>query len=101
MPQPVLHHLWRKLQAVIRTPVDAPRGIEVPQAVQAGIFRLAVLIDNTAATCAGRNPRVRMLDKSSTLPVPVGNTKSISPLGQASFHSRRVFTTIGGSGTVR
>jgi hypothetical protein len=43
-----LHYLERKLEPAIDAPVDAPGGIEVAEAMEAGIFRLAVGIDTVA-----------------------------------------------------
>ena len=40
--EPRLHHLERQLEAAIDAAVDAPRRIEVPQAVQAGVLGVAV-----------------------------------------------------------
>ena len=36
-----------------------------------------------------------MFECDSTLPSPVGKTRSASPFGHASFHSRSVFSTMG------
>ena len=44
--EPGLHHLERQFEPAIDPPVDAPGGIEMPQAVQAGVFRLARCCDD-------------------------------------------------------
>src|SRR5260370_24024970 len=46
-------------------------------------------------------PRRIILAWSSGWPLPFGKTRSISPFGYRSFHSRSVFNTSGGIGTVR
>ena len=45
--------------------------------------------------------RAIMAGWSSILPAPFGNTRSRSPIGQASFHSLRALTTTGANGTSR
>src|SRR5262249_27899753 len=45
--EPCLHHLQRQFEAPVGAPVDAPRSIEVAQAMQAAVFRAAVPIDDT------------------------------------------------------
>jgi hypothetical protein len=54
-----------------------------------------------AATCTGINPRLMMFASDSILPMPFGKTRSSSPFGHLSFHSRNVLMTRGGAGTVR
>ena len=83
MPHARLHHFERQFQAAIQTAVDAPRGVEVSQAVQAGILHLAVpgCLDSPAATMAGCSPRCRMLDRLSIPPLPVGRALARSVQG--------------------
>jgi len=45
--EPGLHHLQRQFEPAVGTAIDAPRGVEVAQAMQAGILRAPVLIDDT------------------------------------------------------
>ncbi len=47
MAEPRLHHFHWQFEAAIDAPVDAPRGVEVPQAVEALVFGLAMAIDDT------------------------------------------------------
>jgi hypothetical protein len=70
--------------------MDAPRGVKMPEGVHAGIFDAAVGLD-----WAGINPRTMMFPLLWNPPLALGNTRSSSPLGQASFHSRSVFATTG------
>src|SRR5262249_30427726 len=64
--KPSLHHLERQLEAAIDAAVDAPRGVEVAQGVQALVFRTAMLIDDTGGDLHRMQPAlnngVAMLD---------------------------------------
>ena len=40
MPHTLLHDLRRQAEAAVFDAIDAPRGIEVPQRMQTGVFRL-------------------------------------------------------------
>src|ERR1700730_14019097 len=68
--------------------------------VQPRVFRVASGFVAPAAMHGGMCPRVIRFAWFSGLPLPVGNTKLGSPLGQASFHSLSVFATSGGTGIV-
>src|SRR5215471_14827671 len=46
MSHACLHELERQLEPAIGAPVDAPRRVEVPQAMQAGVLRLAGRLHN-------------------------------------------------------
>jgi hypothetical protein len=48
MPEPRLHHLERQLESAIDPAIDAPAGVEVPEAVEAGIFGLAIAVDDAS-----------------------------------------------------
>ena len=58
VPEPRLHHLERQFEAAVDAAVDAPRRVEVPQAVQAGVLRLAAAVTTPAAICAGMQAAV-------------------------------------------
>ena len=45
--EPRLHQLERQFEPAVDAAVDAPRGVEVAQRVQALVFRAAMLIDDT------------------------------------------------------
>src|SRR5262249_25435818 len=60
--------LERQFESAVEAPVDAPRGVEVPEAVQAGIFRLAVAVDHACRYLRRMKPtlddRVAVLDSA-------------------------------------
>src|SRR5262245_49440864 len=47
MTEPRLHDLQRQFEPAVEASVDAPRGVEMAEAVEPGVFRAAVSIDNT------------------------------------------------------
>ena len=48
MPEPRLHHLERELEPTVDLPVDAPRRVEMAEAVQALVLGAPVPIDDAA-----------------------------------------------------
>ena len=70
----------------------------MPQGMQAGVFRFALIVHNTRRN--HRRPHVTAHDVGVTQ-IVFGNTKPSSPFGQASRHSFSVFTTSGPTGMTR
>jgi hypothetical protein len=99
--EPLLHDFRRQPKATFLLAIDAPRRIEVPERMQAGIAgrkygspvssRTGLPSSPTtpsatpAAICAGAKPRLTMLPWFSTWPTPLANAKPNSPFGQSSF----------------
>ena len=101
MTEAGLHHLQGKFEAAIDTTIDAPRGIEVPQAVQAGVFRLALRRDHAGGHL--RRDQAALDDVGEVLDAPgtVGEHQIESALRASELHSRKLLTSRGASGTVR
>ena len=101
MAEPRLHQLERQFEPAVNAPVDAPRGVEVAQAVQALVFCTAVLVDDTGGDLrrmeSALDDRVAVLDAAAD----VGEDQDKLALGEASRCSRKAAMTMGGSGTVR
>jgi len=48
VPHALLHYLRRQFEATVNFAVDAPRGIEVAQRMQAGVLRLVLVVDDAS-----------------------------------------------------
>ena len=97
MAESGLHHLERQFEAAVGAAVDAPRGMEVPQRMEAAVFRAAVPIDDAS----GNLRRVESaLD--DTVPVidaalAVGEGEAEFAVGTSEVCSRSTDKTIGGT----
>ena len=71
MPEPSLHHLKGQLEPAVHPAVDAPRGVEVAQRMEALVFRPAMLIDDAGGNLrrmkSKPNDRVAMLDAAAAV----------------------------------
>src|SRR5262245_45405871 len=71
VPETGLHHHERQFEPSVGEPVDVPRGVEMAEAVEAGIFGLAVAVYHTGRDLrwmeAAFDDRVAMLDASSAV----------------------------------
>ena len=90
--EPRLHQLERQLEPAVDAPVDAPRGIEVAQAVQALVFGAAVLVDDTGRDLrrmeAALDDRVAVLDAAAAVGEDEVRARSLDRRGGARARRR-------------
>jgi len=78
MAESGLHHLERQFEAAVGAAVDAPRGMEVPQRMQAAVFRAAVPIDDASGN-------LRRVESALDDTVPVIDAALAVGEGEAEF----------------
>src|SRR5262249_12476558 len=100
VPEQALHDLGRQLAPTVRLPIDAPRRKEMAEGMES-VFGASALIHHASGKQHGCQRVKHAPVVHEIAPVPVGNTRSSSPFGQASLHTLSAATTSGGSGTAR
>ena len=104
MTEPRLHQLERQFQTAVDAAVDAPRGVEVAQAVQALVLGAAMLVDNTGGDLHRMEARATLTIRVAVLDAAADVRKDqvkLALLGEARRCSRKASDAMGGSGTVR
>src|SRR5262249_27437663 len=91
MAETRLHHLERQFEPAIGAPVNAPRGVEVAQTVQAAVFRAAIGLHHTGRNLRGMKAAldnaVPMID--AALAVGEGAAEGAVGAGEAMLAQRR------------